>query len=141
MDRLVDLVDYGVIGILVVLSIVVIALSIERFLFFKGIDYASYTSRNKLEYDFSRHLQIIGTIAANVPYVGLLGTVLGIMVAFYRVGMAGTMDPANIMVGLALALKATAIGLAIAIVSVMLYNLLVRRAKDILLLWDADHEK
>ena len=141
MNWLVDLIDYGVVGILLILSIVVVALSIERFLFFKGVKAETYISRNKLEYDLSRHLHIIGTIAGNVPYVGLLGTVLGIMVTFYQIGMTGAMDSRTVMVGLALALKATAIGLAIAIVAVMLYNLLVRRAKNILLLWDAAHEE
>lgn len=141
MNWLVDLIDYGVVGVLLILSIVVVALSIERFLFFKGVAMEAYTSRNRLEYDLSRHLHIIGTIAGNVPYVGLLGTVLGIMVTFYQIGMTGSMDSRTVMVGLALALKATAIGLTIAIVAVMLYNMLVRRAKNILLLWDAAHEK
>ena len=141
MNWLVDLIDYGVVGVLLILSIVVVALSIERFLFFKGVAMEAYTSRNKLEYDLSRHLHIIGTIAGNVPYVGLLGTVLGIMVTFYQIGMTGSMDSPTVMVGLALALKATAIGLTIAIVAVMLYNMLVRRAKNILLLWDAAHEE
>ena len=141
MNWLVELIDYGVVGILLILSIVVVALSIERFLFFKGVAMEAYTSRNKLEYDLSRHLHIIGTIAGNVPYVGLLGTVLGIMVTFYQIGMTGSMDSRTVMVGLALALKATAIGLTIAIVAVMLYNMLVRRAKNILLLWDAAHEE
>ena len=141
MNWLVDLIDYGVVGVLLILSIVVVALSIERFLFFKGVAMEAYTSRNKLEYDLSRHLHIIGTIAGNVPYVGLLGTVLGIMVTFYQIGTTGSMDSRTVMVGLALALKATAIGLTIAIVAVMLYNMLVRRAKNILLLWDAAHEE
>lgn len=141
MNWLVELIDYGVVGILLILSIVVVALSIERFLFFKGVAMEAYASRNKLEYDLSKHLHIIGTIAGNVPYVGLLGTVLGIMVTFYQIGMTGSMDSRTVMVGLALALKATAIGLAIAIVAVMLYNMLVRRAKNILLLWDAVHEE
>lgn len=141
MNWLVDLIDYGVVGVLLILSIVVVALSIERFLFFKGVAMEAYTSRNKLEYDLSRHLHIIGTIAGNVPYVGLLGTVLGIMVTFYQIGTTGSMDSWTVMVGLALALKATAIGLTIAIVAVMFYNMLVRRAKNILLLWDAAHEE
>ena len=141
MNWLVDLIDYGVVGVLLILSIVVVALSIERFLFFKGVAMEAYTSRNKLEYDLSRHLHIIGTIAGNVPYVGLLGTVLGIMVTFYQIGTTGSMDSWTVMVGLALALKATAIGLTIAIVAVMFYNMLVRRAKHILLLWDAAHEE
>ena len=63
------------------------------------------------------------------------------MVTFYQIGTTGSMDSWTVMVGLALALKATAIGLTIAIVAVMFYNMLVRRAKNILLLWDAAHEE
>ena len=141
MDWFANLIDYGVVGILLSLSIIVGALAKERFLFFKSICAEIYTSRHQLEYDLSKHLHIIGLIAGNVPYVGLLGTVLGIMMTFYQIGTTGTMDSRTIMVGLALALKATAIGLVVAIISVALYNLLVRRAKNLLLLWDCTHEK
>jgi biopolymer transport protein ExbB len=66
----------------------------------------------------------------------LLGTVLGIMLTFYTIGLEGFMDTGKIMVGLALALKATAVGLLVAIPSVTLYNLLLRRVKVLLLDWD-----
>nr|MBP7322889.1 MotA/TolQ/ExbB proton channel family protein [Deltaproteobacteria bacterium] len=45
----------------------------------------------------------------------------------------------HIMVGLALALKATAVGLVVAIPSVVLYNVLLRKAKVLLLQWEIDH--
>ena len=51
------------------------------------------------------------------------------------------METEAIMVGLSLALKATAIGLVVAIIAVALYNLLVRKAKDILLQWDIRQER
>ena len=84
-------------------------------------------------------LHIIATVGSNAPYIGLLGTVLGIMLTFYTLGN-GFMDTGKIMVGLALALKATAVGLLVAIPSVVLYNFLLRKVKRLLLEWDIRHE-
>ena len=141
MNWLAIFVDYGIIGILALLSILVVALSIERFLFFKQIDPAQYVSRNVLELALAKNLHIIGTIAGNTPYVGLLGTVLGIMLTFYNISTSSHMETETIMLGLSLALKATAIGLIVAIISVALYNQLTRQAKNLLLQWDIHHER
>jgi len=84
-------------------------------------------------------LSIIATIGSNAPYIGLLGTVLGIMLTFYTIGVDGYVDGAKIMVGLALALKATAIGLFVAIPSVVFYNYLVRKVRVVLLEWDKEY--
>ena len=87
----------------------------------------------------TKKLHLIATIGSNAPYIGLLGTVLGIMLTFYTMGREGVMDTEHIMVGLALALKATAVGLVVAIPSVVLYNVLLRKAKVLLLQWEIDH--
>jgi biopolymer transport protein ExbB len=79
---------------------------------------------------------VIASIGSNAPYLGLLGTVLGIMLTFYSMGSEGFMDTGKIMTGLALALKATAVGLVVAIPSVALYNLLLRRVKVFILRWE-----
>lgn len=80
---------------------------------------------------------MIASIASNAPYLGLLGTVLGIMLTFYQIGLdAGAMDTGKIMTGLALALKATAVGLVVALVAVALYNALLRKAKVLSLRWE-----
>lgn len=60
------------------------------------------------------------------PYVGLLGTVIGIMLTFYDMGSTGAIDAGRIMTGLSLALKATALGLAVAIPTLISYNGLQR---------------
>jgi biopolymer transport protein ExbB len=73
-------------------------------------------------------LTIIGTIASNSVYIGLLGTVLAIMLTFMT--MSGSnIEAAKIMSSLALALKATAVGLVVAIVSMIFYNILSRYAE------------
>lgn len=133
-----DLVDYGVLGLLFFLSIVALAIAIERFLVFRSVQLNTFASRKELELHLSERLHLIATIGANAPYIGLLGTVLGIMLTFYDIGAAG-FDTAAIMQGLALALKATAMGLLVAIPAVTIYNLLLRRAKVLLLRWDIAH--
>ncbi len=61
------------------------------------------------------------------------------MLTFYTMGQQGTIDTKEIMVGLALALKVTAVGLVIAIPTVAFYNFLIRRAKELLLEWEIKH--
>ena len=100
----------------------------------------AFATRKELELHLSRKLHLIATIGANAPYIGLLGTVLGIMLTFYDVGTVG-FDTEKIMQGLALALKATAAGLLVAIPSVALYNLLLRKCRVLLLQWDIAHER
>ena len=65
---------------------------------------------------------------SNAPYVGLLGTVAGIMVVFYDMSGSGNIDVKNITLGLSMALKATALGLVVAIPTLMIYNIFLRLA-------------
>lgn len=140
MAWLVYLVDYGIVGLLIFLSIISLAIFVERWVVLRKIDPANYKgSRRTLEIAITRKLGIIASIGSNAPYIGLLGTVLGIMLTFYTVGVEGYVDATRIMVGLALALKATAIGLVVAIPSIVFYNILLRRVKVILLEWDDLH--
>ena len=87
----------------------------------------------------TRRLHLIATIGSNAPYIGLLGTVLGIMLTFYQMGETGIVDTSSIMTGLALALKATAAGLVVAIPAITAYNLLLRKAKEQMLRWEGRH--
>ncbi len=129
-------VDYGVIGLLALLSVTAVAVAVERLLLYRSIIPGDYNDRKLLELELTRKLHIIATIGSNAPYIGLLGTVLGIMLTFHEMGREGFMDTGRIMVGLALALKATAVGLVVAIPSVVLYNLLLRKVKVILMRWE-----
>ena len=61
------------------------------------------------------------------------------MLTFYRIGQNASMDPTRIMTGLALALKATAVGLIVALVAVVLYNSLLRKVKVLMLKWEINH--
>jgi biopolymer transport protein ExbB len=134
-------IDYGVIGLLLLLSIWAVAVAIERFGYYRRIKVAEHATRVELEVDLTRRLVVIGTVAANAPYIGLLGTVLGIMLTFQTMGISGDMDVKSIMTGLALALKATAMGLLVAIPCVALNNALRRRVRERLAEYDAMREK
>lgn len=132
-------VDYGVIGLLLCMSIVAVAIAVERFNVYKRIRTADFVDKKELELELTNKLHIIATIGSNAPYIGLLGTVLGIMLTFYTMGSQGFMDSGAIMTGLALALKATAMGLVVAIPSTALYNFLVRRVKVLTAHWEIEN--
>ena len=137
MEWLKETIDYGVIGLLGLLSVTALAIAIERFRAYRALRPEDFTDRGLLELALTRRLHLIATIGSNAPYIGLLGTVLGIMLTFYTMGREGMVDSSRIMTGLALALKATAAGLVVAIPAIVLYNLLLRRAKEILITWEA----
>ena len=109
MELLKHNIDYIIIGILGIMSFFVLWYTIERIIFYSRVDINGYI------------------IYSNAPYIGLLGTVAGIMITFYDMGMAGGIDTKSIMIGLSLALKATAFGLLVAIPTLMIYNGFVRK--------------
>ncbi len=129
-------IDYGIIGILILMSIVSLWLFIERLMAYGAIKVDEYKTKEELELDLGDHVSTIATIGSNAPYVGLLGTVLGIMITFYSLGDVGAVDPKKIMTGLALALKATAMGLVVAIPSIIFYNILLRKMERIVTMWE-----
>ncbi|GJL64538.1 MAG: biopolymer transport protein ExbB [Nitrospirales bacterium] len=132
MNSLQAIVDYGVIGLLIALSIWALAVATERWMFYRRLNLAQFPDRQRLEISLTKRLVIIGTVAANAPYIGLLGTVLGIMMTFQSMGTAKTITVSTIMVGLSLALKATAVGLLVAIPCVVMNNALRRRVTELL---------
>ena len=139
MDSLKNVIDYGVIGLLLALSIWAVAVAVERWLFYCRVDPAQFHDLHLFEIALTKRLVIIGTIAANAPYIGLLGTVLGIMLTFQTMGTSGTMAVSTIMIGLSLALKATAAGLLVAIPCVVMNNVLRRRANELVTIFKSCH--
>lgn len=135
------IIDYGIIGLLMLLGFVTIFFGIERILYYRSIDISKYSSRIALELDLSRNLSTVATIGSNAPYVGLLGTVIAIILTFYVMGDAGNnIDTGAIMKNLALALKATAAGLAVAIPATVIYNILSNQVDILLAKWDIHQE-
>jgi biopolymer transport protein ExbB len=74
-----------------------------------------------------RRLAVLATLGNNAPFVGLLGTVVGIVMAFDRLGAEHLEARAAVMTSIAEALVATAVGLAVAIPAVAAFNLFQRR--------------
>ena len=69
-----------------------------------------------------KHLWILGTVASSAPFIGLLGTVVGIIKSFESMAIAGTGGFAVVAAGISEALVATALGLAVAIIALIFYN-------------------
>lgn len=136
-----QVVDYGIIGLLIVMSIVSLTLFIERMMSYGSIRIEEYENKDELELELGNNVTTIATIGSNAPYVGLLGTVLGIMITFYSLGDVSAVDPKKIMTGLALALKATAMGLVVAIPAIIFYNILLRKMERLLTMWEINSQK
>ena len=135
------IIDYGILGLLVIMSIAALSIVIERYLTFRKVQTQQYPDKRLLEYELTKGIHLVATIGSNAPYIGLLGTVLGIMFTFYTMGTQGFIDTSKIMIGLSMALKATAAGLLVAIPSIIFYNLLLRKVKGILVKWEVEHER
>ena len=128
--------DYGIMGTLALMSVVTLWLFIERMMFYKSVRLDDYKHRDILEMDLTDNLGVISAIGTNAPYVGLLGTVVGIMITFYTLGDVGAVDAKKIMMGLALALKATATGLIVAMPAIIAYTITLRKVEKVLTAYD-----
>jgi biopolymer transport protein ExbB len=69
-----------------------------------------------------KHLWLLGTVASSAPFIGLLGTVVGIIKSFESMAVAGTGGFTVVAAGISEALVATALGLAVAIIALVFYN-------------------
>ena len=82
--------------------------------------------RRRLE----RRLLILGTLGNNAPFIGLFGTVLGVIKAFHDLAQSGA-GPEVVMTGVSEALVATAVGLLVALPCVVAFNMLQKRVRDL----------
>ncbi|EOH3341267.1 TonB-system energizer ExbB, partial [Campylobacter jejuni] len=122
-----DYIDLIIFLILGIMAFIAFWCVVERMLFFRKINFKNYENQEQFDDAISENLTTIYIIYSNAPYIGLLGTVIGIMVTFYEMGLTGNIDVKSIVVGLSLALKATALGLLVAIPALMAYNALLRK--------------
>ncbi|MBP3195018.1 MAG: TonB-system energizer ExbB [Cardiobacteriaceae bacterium] len=140
MDFLRQHLDNIIFIVLGIMSFIMIWKTIERSWFYSQIDLELYPDIHQLDNALERGLTPIYTIGSNAPYVGLLGTVIGVLITFYDIGQqGGQIEIGKIMVGLALALKATALGILIAIPSIISYNLLTNSANIRRRKWHSQH--
>lgn len=137
MDFLKAYLDYMVLGTLGVMSFIMLAFAVERYIYFWRIRLGQFQHIELLKVALTRNLTAISSVGSNAPYVGLLGTVLGILVTFHEMGQGGKIDVNTIMLGLAMALKATAAGLFVAIPAILFYNGLMRKVEVLTSRWAA----
>ncbi|MDY0136040.1 MAG: TonB-system energizer ExbB [Thiomicrospira sp.] len=123
--------DITVFGLLGLMGFIALWITLERLFFYRRAQPQSYQHIELLNVELTKNLTTLSTIGANAPYVGLLGTVIGILMTFYEIGQNDNLETATIMTGLALALKATAAGIGVAIPSIMAYNGLLRKVEVI----------
>jgi biopolymer transport protein ExbB len=98
----------------------------------QGLDELFNSHVLSIKPQLERYLNFLATIGSNAPYIGLLGTVLGIMKAFHDLASQTEAGIQSVMSGISGALLATAAGLFVAIPAVMAYNYYQRKVRSIL---------
>jgi len=125
-----------VLYLLLFMSVLSFAVIIERTIMIKKIE------REMFKYDpldlklqLEKRLVVLATLGNNAPFIGLLGTVLGVLESFHALANSSEFGVKVVMGGISEALVATALGLFVAIPSVIAYNFFVRKIKTILLIY------
>jgi biopolymer transport protein ExbB len=98
----------------------------------EGVDEMEQAFSNQIAREqmaMEKRLLILGTLGNNTPFIGLLGTVLGIIKAFHDLSVTQASGPQVVMSGIAEALIATALGLFVAIPAVIAYNFFQRQSR------------
>jgi biopolymer transport protein ExbB len=101
-----------------------------------AVDEAAASAMVRQRLGLERNLVFLGTVGNNAPFVGLFGTVIGIIQAFHELSFNTQGGAAAVMSGISEALVATAVGLLVAIPAVVAFNVFKRRIST--LLGDAD---
>jgi biopolymer transport protein ExbB len=102
----------------------------------KAVDELASSELIRERLRLERNLAFLGTVGNNAPFIGLFGTVLGIIQAFHDLSLNTQGGASTVMSGISEALVATAIGLLVAIPAVIAFNMFQRRIKAIIA--DAD---
>jgi biopolymer transport protein ExbB len=95
----------------------------------RSVGEALMAARSRERIRAERFLVILGTLGNNAPFIGLFGTVLGIIKAFHDLGRNQSGGASAVMAGISEALVATAIGLMVAIPAVVAYNAFQRAVR------------
>lgn len=95
-----------------------------------ALEHASHDSIAVAKLRWEKNLAILATIGANAPFVGLFGTVLGIIQAFHDLSGQAATGVQGVTSGLAEALVATAVGILVAIPAVVAFNLFQRKVRS-----------
>lgn len=136
-EKLLSIILVGVdpvLWVLVFMSIVSFGVIVERMLVFTSIkNQLKNLCVAEIKIILEKRLGLLATFGNNAPFIGLFGTVLGVINAFHTLSKGSEFGVNAVMGGISEALVATAAGLFVAIPSVMAYNYFVRKIKMILL--------
>lgn len=94
---------------------------------------AMLAAKTEARMSLERSLAVLGTLGSNAPFIGLFGTVIGIIKAFHDLAHASAKGPTVVMESLSEALVATAVGLLVAIPAVIAFNYFQRRVRTIMM--------
>jgi len=94
-----------------------------------AVSEAMASTKSRLRLELERNLGVLGTLGNNAPFIGLFGTVLGIIKAFADLSRNQAGGAGAVMSGISEALVATAVGLMVAIPAVVAFNYFSRRVK------------
>jgi biopolymer transport protein TolQ len=97
----------------------------------EGVERAIRQEGSAQVHRFERAMGVLATTGSTAPFIGLFGTVLGIIRSFHEIGLRGSASLATVAPGISEALVATAAGLAAAIPAVVAYNFFVQRIRTI----------
>ena len=130
-----------VLWVLICMSVVSFGVIVERVLVFAYVkNNLQNLNRAELRILLEKRLGILATFGNNAPFIGLFGTVLGIINAFHSLSRGSEFGVNAVMGGISEALVATAAGLFVAIPSVIAYNYFVRKIKMTLLEMEASEK-
>ncbi|MGC8483524.1 MotA/TolQ/ExbB proton channel family protein [Thermodesulfobium sp. 4217-1] len=121
-----------VLVLLIVLSVISVAFIVEKVFFMRKIEKELFSyAPSDLRSTLNKRLGFFATVGSNAPFIGLFGTVLGIMKAFHDLAISQDFGVRVVMNGIAEALSSTALGLFVAVPCVIAYNYFVRKARDL----------
>lgn len=132
------LIEHSVLSVLAIAMIALLYLSVDRFSNFKFVSgqLEKFKNKTELELELNKKMMLIYSISSNAVYIGLLGTVLGVMLTLSQIGSA---DQAGIIAALSLPLMSTAVSIVVAIVGTFLYNSLLGEIENVKMRWDICH--
>lgn len=86
----------------------------------------------KVRQDCERGMNLLATLGNNAPFIGLMGTVIGVIISFQKLGQSqGANSMSSVMGGIAEALVSTGVGLFLALPAVVAYNMLSKKVETI----------
>lgn len=130
-----------ILWILIAMSVVSFGVIVERLLMFGYVgNNLQNLTISQIKIALEKRLGLLATFGNNAPFIGLFGTVLGIINAFHTLSKGSEFGVNAVMGGISEALVATATGLFVAIPSVMAYNYFVRKIKMILLELEVENQ-